>query len=63
MPWWGLLIIFWICMHALNVVAIANVGWIYHPAAIYKNDDRLNWFGAVFLYILFMFGGMIFGHL
>lgn len=58
----GWLIIFWVCMHIINLIVIESVGWIYHPADIYKNsDDKLNWFGAVFLYILWFVSSPIYG--
>ena len=62
MFWLSLLIIFWLCMHAINVIVIAEFGWIYHPADIYKHSDiLLNWFGAIFLYILWFVSSPIYG--
>lgn len=61
MSWWIWLIIFWALMHIINVIVIAMVGWIYHPADIYKHSDKLNWFGAIFLYILWFVSSPIYG--
>ena len=57
----GCLIIFWVFMHIINALVIIDVGWIYHPADIYKHSDTLNWFGAVFLYILWFVSSPIYG--
>lgn len=61
MFWWGWLIIFWVCMHVINSIVVVTVGWIYHPADIYKNSNTLNWFGAIFLYILWFVSSPIYG--
>lgn len=61
MLWLGILIIFWACMHIMNVAVIATVGWIRHPADIYRSDDTLSWFNAVFLYILWFISSPIYG--
>lgn len=61
MPWWEWLIIFWVCTHTVNTLLIAYFDWIYHPAYIYKHSKTLNWFGAVFLYILWFASVPIYG--
>ena len=61
MSWWIWLIIFWATMHIINMIVIAMVGWIYHPADIYKHSNTLNWFGAIFLYVLWFMSSPIYG--
>ena len=38
-------------LHFIGLLVIMNYGWIHHPADIRKNSN-LNWFGAIFIYIL-----------
>jgi hypothetical protein len=60
MPWYFVLILVWICLHIASFIVWAQslserqesvYPWVL-PRTIY-NQAVVNWFGAIFIYILY----------
>lgn len=50
----AILVLVYISFHAVGIIILAEFDFIYHPGDIYYNSDSLNWFGAIFLWLLWV---------